>query len=92
MFAQYLINTGKVPSMQAAFKKYLGAGKAGDVKQHWAELPQIIQWIRDANGIAVLAHPLKYKLTMSKLKRLVDEFIEAGGQGFLRFFQAFVFG
>ncbi len=80
-FAQYLINIGKVDSMNAAFKKYMGDGKAGDVKQHWAELPQVCQWIRDANGIAVLAHPLKYKLTRTRLKRLLDCFIQAGGQG-----------
>jgi len=80
-FAQYLINIGKASSMQAAFKKYLGAGKVGDIKQLWADLPQIIQWIRDANGIAVLAHPLKYKLTNSKLKRLLDSFMQAGGLG-----------
>jgi predicted metal-dependent phosphoesterase TrpH len=80
-FAQHLINIGKVDSMNAAFKKYMGDGKAGDVKQHWADLPQIIQWIRDANGIAVLAHPLKYKLTRTRLKRLLASFIDAGGQG-----------
>jgi len=80
-FARYLINIGKSNSMNAAFKKYMGDGKAGDVKQHWAELPQIIRWIRDANGVAVLAHPLKYKLTRTRLNRLLDNFIEAGGQG-----------
>ncbi len=80
-FAQHLVNTGRASSMNAAFKKYMGDGKAGDVKQHWAELPQIIQWIRDANGIAVLAHPMKYKLTRTRLKRLLDSFIQAGGQG-----------
>ena len=80
-FAQHLINIGKVDSMHMAFKKYMGDGKAGDVKKHWAELPQIIQWIRDANGVAVLAHPMKYKLTRTRLKRLLDSFIEAGGQG-----------
>jgi predicted metal-dependent phosphoesterase TrpH len=80
-FAQHLINIGKVDSMHDAFKKYMGDGKAGDVKKMWAELPQIIEWIRDANGIAVLAHPLKYKLTRTRLKRLLDSFIEAGGQG-----------
>jgi len=80
-FAQYLVKIGKVNSIQAAFKKYLGDGKPGDVRQHWADLPQIIQWIRDADGIAVLAHPLKYKMTRSKLKRLIDGFIGAGGQG-----------
>jgi len=80
-FAQYLVSTGKVKTIEAAFKKYLGDGKPGDVKQHWAGLSQIIQWIRDANGIPVLAHPLKYKITRSKLKRLLDSFIQAGGQG-----------
>lgn len=80
-FAQHLINIGKADSMHTAFKKFMGDGKAGDVKKHWAELPQIIRWIRDANGIAVLAHPLKYKLTRTRLKRLLDDFMEAGGQG-----------
>lgn len=80
-FARYLINIGKADSMHTAFKKYMGDGKAGDVKKHWAELPQVIKWIRDAGGIAVLAHPLKYKLTRTRLKRLLDSFIEAGGQG-----------
>ncbi len=80
-FAQHLINIGRVDSMHSAFKKYMGDGKAGDVKKHWAELPQIIQWIRDAGGIAVLAHPLKYKLTRTRLKRLLEIFIAAGGQG-----------
>ena len=80
-FARHLIDIGKADSMHTAFKKYMGDGKAGDVKKCWAELPQIIQWIRDARGIAVLAHPLKYKLTRTRLKRLLDVFIEAGGQG-----------
>jgi predicted metal-dependent phosphoesterase TrpH len=80
-FAQHLINIGKVKSMQAAFKNYMGDGKAGDVRQHWAELPQIIQWIRDANGFPVLAHPLKYKLTRTKLKRLLCSFKQFGGEG-----------
>ncbi|MBT8047061.1 MAG: PHP domain-containing protein [Xanthomonadales bacterium] len=80
-FAQYLVESGQVKSMQAAFKKYLGDGKAGDVRQHWADLPQVIQWIRDANGIAVLAHPLKYKMTRTRLKRLLEAFVREGGQG-----------
>lgn len=80
-FAHYLVNSGQVDSVEAAFKKYLGAGKAGDVRQHWADLPQIIQWIREGGGIAVLAHPLKYKMTRTRLRRLLDRFIAEGGQG-----------
>lgn len=80
-FARHLIDTGRVDSMHAAFKKYLGDGKAGDVKKQWAEMPQVIEWIRAAGGVAVLAHPLKYKLTRTRLKRLLDAFIASGGQG-----------
>ncbi|MEH6469002.1 MAG: PHP domain-containing protein [Porticoccus sp.] len=80
-FAQHLVNTGVVSNIKQAFKKYLGPGKPGDIKQLWADLPQVIQWIRDAGGTAVLAHPTKYKLTRTKLKRLLDDLIEAGGQG-----------
>jgi predicted metal-dependent phosphoesterase TrpH len=80
-FAQYLVEIGRARSIEDAFRKYVGDGKAGDVKQHWADLPQVVQWIRDAGGIAVLAHPLKYKLTRTKLKRLLADFMQAGGQG-----------
>ena len=80
-FARYLVEIGQVDSINMAFKKYLGDGKAGDVKQHWADLRQVIQWIRDANGVAVLAHPLKYKLTRTRLKRLLEDFTGSGGQG-----------
>jgi predicted metal-dependent phosphoesterase TrpH len=80
-FARYLVNSGRVKNMREAFKKYLGDGKAGDVRKTWADLPQVIQWIRDANGIAVLAHPLKYKMTRTRLKRLLERFIQDGGQG-----------
>lgn len=79
-FAQHLVELGLVKDMSAAFKKYLGNGKIGDVKQCWADLPQIIQWIVEAGGVAVLAHPLKYKVTRTKLSLLLDDFIEAGGR------------
>jgi len=80
-FARYLVNSGRVKNMREAFKKYLGDGKVGDVRKTWADLPQVIQWIRDANGIAVLAHPLKYKMTRTRLKRLLESFTRDGGQG-----------
>lgn len=80
-FARFLVDSGRVKNMREAFKKYLGDGKAGDIKKTWADLPQVIQWIRDANGIAVLAHPLKYKMTRTRLKRLLECFTRDGGQG-----------
>lgn len=78
-FARQLVTAGYVDSVEMAFKKFLGDGKAGDVRQHWAELGEVIAWVKDAGGIAVLAHPLKYRLTRSKLKRLLKDFVAAGG-------------
>jgi 3',5'-nucleoside bisphosphate phosphatase len=80
-FAQFLIESGVVKDMNQAFNIYLGAGKAGDVKQFWAPFEQIIDWIRNASGTAVLAHPDKYKLTRTKLLTLLDDFCSAGGDG-----------
>jgi len=79
-FAQYLIEIGAVSNMQQAFKRYLGTGKAGDVKQQWASLDDVISWIRGAGGIAVLAHPTKYKMTRTKLCMLLEDFVELGGE------------
>lgn len=79
-FARHLVNTGKAANLGEAFKKYLAAGKPGYCRPEWANLEQIIAWIGDAGGTAVLAHPGHYKLTNAKLGRLVTAFQEAGGK------------
>ncbi len=80
-FARVLVEEGAVKDSAQAFKRYLGTGKAGDVKGFWPELPEVIRWITEAGGIAVLAHPRKYKLTATKLRALVGDFRQAGGLG-----------
>lgn len=80
-FAQALIDMGKVTNMGQAFKKYLGAGKPGDVKTMWPDITEVVSWIREAGGVAVIAHPDKYKMTRTKLKCLLKAFSEAGGNG-----------
>jgi predicted metal-dependent phosphoesterase TrpH len=79
-FARYLVKIGAVSNIQQAFKRYLGAGKAGDIKDQWADPQTVIGWIRDAGGVAVLAHPTKYKLTRSKLIELLADFKAVGGE------------
>ncbi|MDV3503295.1 PHP domain-containing protein [Marinobacter sp. M-5] len=79
-FARVLVDEGKVKDSAQAFKRYLGAGKPGDVRAFWPDLTEVVQWITDAGGIAVLAHPRKYKLTATKLRNLVHDFIRAGGR------------
>ena len=79
-FAQYMVNHGLVPNTAAAFTKYLGAGKIGDVKSGWPEMAQAVRWIVDSGGIAVLAHAHRYKMTRTKLRACIADFTAAGGQ------------
>ncbi len=80
-FAKVLVEEGAVKNVAQAFKRHLGQGKPGDVKAFWPELSEIVEWITDAGGIAVLAHPRKYRLTATKLRSLVADFKRAGGLG-----------
>lgn len=78
-FARHLVNIGKASSMNNVFKKYLARGKAGYVPNNWVDLATAVQWIHDAGGVAVLAHPLKYNLNGKWLTKLMREFALAGG-------------
>lgn len=80
-FAAHLVDAGVVPDTKAAFKRYLGAGKIGDVKAPWPALADTVAWIVAAGGQAVLAHPAKYRMTKTKLRALVDDFQQSGGVG-----------
>ena len=78
-FATWMVEAGAVDSVAEAFDKYLGAGKIGDVKMFWPSLSDVVQAITRAGGVAILAHPLKYRLTGMKLRALINDFKAAGG-------------
>ena len=80
-FAQVLVDEGIVANMPEAFKKYLGAGKKGDVKSLWPTVEQAVDWIKAAAGVAVVAHPLHYKMTNMKRRALLKAFKASGGEG-----------
>ena len=80
-FAAWMVAEGHVADANEAFDRFLGQGKTGDVKAFWPELAEVTGWIVDSGGIAVVAHPLKYRYTRTKLRRLLVDFKAAGGQG-----------
>ena len=80
-FARFLIENGHSKDMQHCFKKYLGSKGRAYVNGHWLPLEEAVSWIKTAGGQAVIAHPTRYKLTKSKLERLVSEFKACGGVG-----------
>jgi predicted metal-dependent phosphoesterase TrpH len=77
-FAAWMVETGHVRDHNQAFDRYLGQGRVGDVKVCWPELAAVVRCITASGGIAVIAHPLKYRLTRTKLRRLIGDFMAAG--------------
>jgi predicted metal-dependent phosphoesterase TrpH len=80
-FADFLVSQFHVDSQQKAFDRYLAKGKLAYVATPWAELEQAVGWITQSGGVAVLAHPLRYGLTASWMRRLLEGFKQMGGQG-----------
>lgn len=78
-FARYLVERGVVKDMKAAFKRYLVPGKPGYVPHAWAPLADAVGWIHAAGGQAVLAHPGRYPLTATGMRRLLADFRDCGG-------------
>lgn len=80
-FARFLVEAGHVKETKDAFKRFLTPGKPGYVPHAWATLPQAVDWIHAAGGQAVVAHPGRYKVTATGMRRLLGEFRDAGGDG-----------
>ncbi len=78
--AAVMVKKGYVNNVNKAFKKYLGAGKIGDVKSGWVTMSEAVEVITASGGIAVVAHPNDYQMTRTKLMTLFDEFQAHGGQ------------
>ena len=78
-FARTLVDNYQVANAEKAFKLYLGKGKRAAVKAEWPEISAAVNIIQLAGGQAVLAHPVHYDMTTKWLRRLVDDFKQAGG-------------
>ena len=80
-FARYLVETGVCRDTNEVFRKYLTEGKPGFVEHRWATLKDAVTWINQAGGVAVVAHPARYKFSANEEYALFTEFKNHGGQG-----------
>jgi 3',5'-nucleoside bisphosphate phosphatase len=78
-FAQVLVQRGVVSTMQKAFDRFLKSGKPAYVAAKWPTIEKTVSAIQAAGGLAVLAHPLRYRLTPGKLRALLTVFKTAQG-------------
>jgi predicted metal-dependent phosphoesterase TrpH len=80
-FARYLVEIGTCADTNEVFRRYLTEGKPGYVPHRWASLGDAVRWITQASGMAVIAHPGRYKFTPTEEYALFTEFIAHGGRG-----------
>ncbi len=80
-FARYLVEAGHAKDTKDVFERYLTPGKPGHVAHEWATLTQAVDWIHAAGGQAVIAHPGRYRVTPTGMRKLLSEFTDAGGDG-----------
>ncbi|MBL4622247.1 MAG: PHP domain-containing protein [Immundisolibacteraceae bacterium] len=80
-FAQCLIDQGYAKDFESAFRGYLGAGKPAYVATQWVSMETAIENLTAAGGVAVIAHPRRYRLSHSWMRRLLEEFKAMGGVG-----------
>ncbi len=78
-FAHFLVEQGHARDLRQVFKRFLVRNKPGYVPGEWASLAEALGWIRDAGGLAVIAHPARYKISATRLRQLLGEFLELGG-------------
>lgn len=80
-FARFLVETQVCRDTNEVFRKYLTEGKPGYVPHRWATLGDAVRWINEAGGLAVIAHPARYKFTANEEYALFSEFKAHGGAG-----------
>jgi hypothetical protein len=79
-FARFLVELGVCRDTREVFGRYLVEGRPGYVPHRWAQLSQALRWIVEAGGVAVIAHPGRYRFTDIELGALAAEFRDLGGE------------
>lgn len=79
-FARFLVESGVCSDTYEVFRKYLTEGKPGYVPHRWASLKDAVGWITQTGGVAVIAHPGRYKFTAIEEYALFSEFKAHGGR------------
>lgn len=79
-FGRYLVESGAARDLRSVFESYLVPGKPGYVEHRWATLAEALDWVHAAGGLVAVAHPGRYKLSRSDMRRFLSEFKDLGGQ------------
>ena len=79
-FARALVEMGACREVKQVFDRFLTPGKPGYVEHPWPSLEKALGWIRAAGGVAVIAHPGRYRMSNKALGKLFEAFRDLGGE------------
>ena len=79
-FAQVMVDLGLANDTGRVFDRWLGNGKPAAASIEWPDISTVVEAVTNAGGLAVIAHPMHYKMTRSKLESLMSAFADCGGQ------------
>lgn len=77
-YAKYMLNHGYINSMAEAFERYIGDRCPCYVPREKITPVQAVELVLKAGGVPVLAHPLLYHMSDSRLDALISQLTEAG--------------
>lgn len=80
-FARFLVDAGRAPDMKSVFRRYLVKDRPGYVAHQWPSLQDALEWISSSGGLAVVAHPGRYRFAKDQMRKFLAEFKDCGGAG-----------
>lgn len=80
-YARHLLSHGYTKSMKEAFDRYIGDHAPCYVQREKVTPVQAVRLILEAGGIPVLAHPVLYHMSDTRLRGLVAQLRDAGLMG-----------
>ncbi|AKI97135.1 PHP domain-containing protein [Kosmotoga pacifica] len=87
--SRVMLKKGYVQDLNDAFEKYIGEGRPAYVDKNKYRSDEVISYIRNAGGIAILAHPFSLNLEPKDLTQKVAELVSFGLQGIEVFYKEY---
>ena len=77
--ARLLVARGHARDTQEAFDRWLNRNMPGHVPAEWPSLEEAMKTLGESGGVAVLAHPHRYRASAGQLRELTAAFADHGG-------------
>ena len=90
--ARFLYEHGQIKSVREAFDRYIGDYCKCYVGRLKVSSSDAVRLIKNAGGIAILAHPLLYGLSSTNLQKLIEELKETGLDGLEAIYSTYTTG